>query len=159
MYNANELRIVQNLQNNIECELNRIGLLYRFFSRTKSESSITKKFLKEPDKYSEYGKKIQDLFGVRIILYFPDDLLIAQEALSKLFQVDSKTVDEAATDNFSATRCNYVFRLPVDLSSDSVLIKKYSYIDKTFEVQFRTILSEGWHEVEHDLRYKGFEGQ
>ena len=37
MYNANELRIVQNLQNNIECELNRIGLLYRFFSRTKSE--------------------------------------------------------------------------------------------------------------------------
>lgn len=81
MYNANELRIVQNLQNNIECELNRIGLLYRFFSRTKSESSITKKFLKEPDKYSEYGKKIQDLFGVRIILYFPDDLLIAQEAL------------------------------------------------------------------------------
>lgn len=27
-------------------------------------------------------------------------------------------------------------------------------IDSTFEVQFRTILSEGWHEVEHDLRYK-----
>lgn len=154
MYNANELRIIQSLQNNIEGELNRIGLLYRVFSRTKSENSITKKFIKEPGKYSEHGKKIQDLFGVRIILYFPDDLLIAQEALKKSFQVDSKTVDEAADNNFSATRCNYVFRLPGDLSSDSVLIKKYAYIDKTFEVQFRTILSEGWHEVEHDLRYK-----
>lgn len=27
-------------------------------------------------------------------------------------------------------------------------------IDATFEIQLRTVLSEGWHEVEHDLRYK-----
>lgn len=27
-------------------------------------------------------------------------------------------------------------------------------VDRSFEVQIRTILSEGWHEVEHDLRYK-----
>lgn len=27
-------------------------------------------------------------------------------------------------------------------------------IDNTFEIQLRTVLSEGWHEVEHDLRYK-----
>ena len=27
-------------------------------------------------------------------------------------------------------------------------------IDKTFEIQIRTVFSEGWHEVEHDLRYK-----
>lgn len=36
-------------------------------------------------------------------------------------------------------------------------IKETGYedlIDNTYEVQIRTILSEGWHEVEHDLRYK-----
>ena len=27
-------------------------------------------------------------------------------------------------------------------------------IDFTYEIQLRTVLSEGWHEVEHDLRYK-----
>ena len=27
-------------------------------------------------------------------------------------------------------------------------------IDNTYEIQLRTVLSEGWHEVEHDLRYK-----
>ena len=27
-------------------------------------------------------------------------------------------------------------------------------MDSTFEVQIRTLFSEGWHEVEHDLRYK-----
>lgn len=29
-----------------------------------------------------------------------------------------------------------------------------SLVDYTYEVQLRTVLSEGWHEVEHDLRYK-----
>lgn len=29
-----------------------------------------------------------------------------------------------------------------------------SLIDFTYEIQLRTVLSEGWHEVEHDLRYK-----
>ena len=38
-------------------------------------------------------------------------------------------------------------------------------IDSTYEIQIRTIFSEGWHEVEHDLRYKckedwvGYESQ
>ena len=27
-------------------------------------------------------------------------------------------------------------------------------IDNTYEIQIRTVFSEGWHEVEHDLRYK-----
>ena len=30
----------------------------------------------------------------------------------------------------------------------------YSLIDNTFEIQFRTTLSEGWHEIDHVLRYK-----
>lgn len=39
--------------------------------------------------------------------------------------------------------------LPTDLTSEQV-----NLIDSTYEVQLRTVLSEGWHEVEHDLRYK-----
>ncbi|WEF10955.1 RelA/SpoT family protein [Pectobacterium actinidiae] len=154
MYNTSELRIMQCLQKKIESELNRLGLLFRVFSRNKSEKSINKKISKNPEKYSPYGKKIQDLFGVRIILYFPDDLIIAQSALQKLYSLDSKMVDQAEMDLFSATRCNYIFKLPSELSSESMMLRKNNLIDSTFEVQFRTILSEGWHEVEHDLRYK-----
>lgn len=64
MYNGNELRIIQSLQKDIEDELNRIGLLYRFFSRTKLESSIIKKYEKEPNKYSEDGKKFKTYLGL-----------------------------------------------------------------------------------------------
>ncbi|WP_313107938.1 MULTISPECIES: RelA/SpoT family protein [Pseudescherichia] len=154
MYNANELRIIQSLQRNIEGELNRLGLLYRVFSRTKTAHSIYNKNIKNPGKYSATGKKIQDLFGVRIILYFPDDLSVAQAALEKLFKFDSKTVDPASAELFAATRCNYVFKLPKEHTTESILLKQFDFLDDTFEVQFRTILSEGWHEVEHDLRYK-----
>lgn len=154
MYNTSELRIMQSLQKKIEEELNRLGLLFRVFSRTKSENSINKKITKEVGKYSEHGKKIQDLFGVRIVFYFPDDLSIAQSALDNIFECDSKTVDDVEMNLFSATRCNYIFKLPTELSDQSILLTKNRLIDSTFEVQFRTILSEGWHEIEHDLRYK-----
>src|SRR5690606_280477 len=30
----------------------------------------------------------------------------------------------------------------------------FELIDNTFEIQFRTTLSEGWHEVDHLMRYK-----
>jgi putative GTP pyrophosphokinase len=30
----------------------------------------------------------------------------------------------------------------------------FQFIDDTFEIQFRTTLSEGWHEVDHLMRYK-----
>ena len=30
-----------------------------------------------------------------------------------------------------------------------------AYVDDTFEIQVRTNSFEGWHEIEHDMRYKG----
>ena len=30
-------------------------------------------------------------------------------------------------------------------------------IDDTFEIQIKTMFFEGWHEIEHDMRYKGEE--
>ena len=35
-----------------------------------------------------------------------------------------------------------------------IIDKDIDIIDTTYEIQLRTVLSEGWHEVEHDLRYK-----
>lgn len=147
--------LAKKLHYSIENELDRLGLLFRVFSRTKTEKSINDKISsKGIDYYSNQGKKIQDLFGIRVILYFPDDLKISQRALQKMYQCLSKEVDTPDSSLFSATRCNYIFKLPNSIIRDCQTIKNNSLIDTTFEVQFRTILSEGWHEVEHDLRYK-----
>lgn len=154
MYGGSEQRVVLDIHKSIEDELNRLGLLFRVFSRAKSTESIEEKIVKHPGKYSENGKKIQDLFGVRVALYFPDDLAIAQKVIEGLYKLDSKSVDDAAKDSFAANKCNFVFKLSEGLTSQSAILKTNKLVDATFEVQFRTILSEGWHEVEHDLRYK-----
>ncbi|SMF48859.1 Uncharacterized protein conserved in bacteria [Alteromonadaceae bacterium Bs31] len=156
MYNASENRIASQLQRDIESELDRIGVLSRVFSRAKSIASLDAKINRSPKKYSSGGKKIQDLFGIRVAVYFPDDSHIAQKAIRNMFQCDegSSTIDTPKNDMFSATRCNLVFRLPQEISDQSAVISSNELVDSTFEVQFRTVLSEGWHEVEHDLRYK-----
>lgn len=151
---ASDVRIAKEIFNKIDAEFKRIGLLHRVFYRVKSFESLTTKLNKNPNKYSSSGKKIQDLFGFRITLYFPDDLEIAQNLISSLYEKIDETVDEIEKTIFNATRCNFVYRLPAALSEQSRTIKSESRIDNTFEVQFRTVLSEGWHEVEHDLRYK-----
>lgn len=144
------------LVNDIENDLVKLGIMYRIFYRHKTEFSIKSKIEKNPGKYGQ-DKKIQDIVGVRIALYFMDDIAIVKDALTRKFElvVEDSQIDDPGSEIFKAIRYNLVFRLPeyfdisYDLSSDYL-----DLIDSTFELQIRTILSEGWHEVEHDLRYK-----
>jgi len=75
------------------------------------------------------------------------------------------SIDESKNDEFKATRYNIVYSLNSEDTNILNLGDKADKIDSTFELQIRTIFSEGWHEVEHDLRYKcksdwnGFDNQ
>lgn len=62
---------------------------------------------------------------------------------------------------FMPQRLNLVMKIPDALAqymknemSDDIYNEFGHIIDDTYEIQLRTVLSEGWHEVEHDLRYK-----
>lgn len=128
------------------------GLFCRVFSRRKTGESVLKKFSVK-DYGGEY--KMQDLFGVRIVLYFKDDIPICKEMLMKKFEVLEVTEDEEKTTNFEPIRLNVVCRLPNSVKEFVDPLFWLSYpIDDTFEIQIRTVFSEGWHEIEHDLRYK-----
>ncbi|MGK5041596.1 hypothetical protein ACQ4WQ_14740 [Janthinobacterium sp. GB1R12] len=136
--------------------LNSAGLFFRTFHRGKSSNSLERKIKKNPGKYGP-NKKIQDLIGIRVCLYFSDDIELAKSLLCNNFEYDSNssTIDLPEITKFGPTRYNLIFKIPSEIF-DSVSISPaiHGMIDQTFEVQIRTILSEGWHEVEHDLRYK-----
>lgn len=148
------------IHRDIERSLLRAGLLCRVFSRGKSISSLRSKLEAVNEdgtkKYSPDGKKIQDAIGVRVVLYFSDDILLAENIISNNFEKSDGdcTVDIPGGSVFSATRYNLVYKLPGDIKNNLLSEIGGRAIDTTFEVQVRTILSEGWHEVEHDLRYK-----
>ncbi|GGX29696.1 RelA/SpoT domain-containing protein [Undibacterium squillarum] len=149
----------EKLRRNVESILQRVGILCRVFARGKDDKSLEKKLSKEKGKYSIGGKLIQDAIGIRVAVYFSEDVEIVAALLHKEFthKEASSTVDLPRNDQFAVTRHNLVFQVPSEDMADMQRDIGKLPIDCTFEVQLRSILSEGWHEVEHDLRYKSKE--
>lgn len=146
------------------CErLDKIGLLYRIFSRVKDKNSITDKIERkkaEGEPYSKNGKKIQDIIGVRIVTYFYDDVHLVKEILSDVFHFVGEEIDEIELTVFKPKRTNIVCSFDENQKETFNEVLKVTQnealelTDHTFELQLRTILSEGWHEIDHSLRYK-----
>ena len=134
--------------------LDKIGIMYRIFSRAKDLRSLTRKINSKP-KYLEGRSKIQDMIGIRIVLYFPDDIELVHKAMSVTYVERRKdaSIDDLDDNTFKPVRYNLVYELPSKSNYD-LDFENSECVDDTFELQIRTVLSEGWHEVEHDLRYK-----
>ncbi|MCC8050882.1 MAG: (p)ppGpp synthetase [Clostridiales bacterium] len=146
--------IVSEIRRPIENKLQKCGIMYRLFSRVKSKESIRAKLSWKAEEYERDGKKLQDAIGFRIVLYFRDDIDICIKILNELFDVDNYEYDKPNSETFKPQRINYVFRIPDGIIGFPSNPNIRNIIDDTFEVQIRTIFSEGWHEVEHDVRYK-----
>ena len=150
--------ILNDIESKLKTNLNKSGLMFHIFSRVKSVDSIKKKMMKKADSYRQEGKKMQDFLALRITLYFNDDVEVVHQYLKNQSNYVDESVDPAEVDRFHPKRLNIVLRIPENKKEDmKVALSQTSYkdlIDDTYEVQIRTILSEGWHEVEHDLRYK-----
>jgi ppGpp synthetase/RelA/SpoT-type nucleotidyltranferase len=149
----------EQIRREIENTLYGLGFLCRVFGRSKSCDSLSKKLQREPNKYQLGGRLIQDLIGIRVVMYFQEDIEIVKKILCKkyIFDNTSSTIDLPETDQFSVTRFNLIFKIPDQYSKEFIRQTKGHPIDLSFEIQLRSMLSEGWHEVEHDLRYKSKE--
>lgn len=148
--------IERKIKNKLIDELTRTGLLFRLFSRIKERGSIDEKITRKT--YSKGDKLMQDLIGFRITTYFSDDLRIVVDLCEKLFGKIELVYDEPNTEVFKPLRKNMICRMPDEQTKIFTEIKntntQFEFIDNTFEIQFRTTLSEGWHEVDHLMRYK-----
>lgn len=148
--------IEKRLKEKLVNELTRTGLLFRLFSRVKEQTSIDEKFTRKT--YSVHAELMQDLIGFRITTYFSDDVKIVVDLCEKLFIKVELVYDEPSSEVFKPLRKNMICRMPVYETGVFEEMKpnnpQYELIDNTFEIQFRTTLSEGWHEVDHLMRYK-----
>lgn len=156
MYQTRELeRISKKISSEIEDELNRIGLFFRIFYRIKTNESLKEKIAsRESGYYDEKNKFVRDIIGIRIVVYFSDDIGIIYDYLKKFFSLVEETVDKNDATIFAPTRLNMIFRISDNQIKEFDEIINNKLVDSTFEIQLRTILSEGWHEIDHDLRYK-----
>ena len=142
------------LENDIRTELDKTHLKYRIFSRIKKGESITEKITRKH--YQKGGRILQDLIGIRITTYFTDDMEIVSFVLKALFELVEEVVDFPDPYTFKPKRRNYVFKIPEAYQAFFIehCREFIGLVDSTFEVQIRTVFSEGWHEIEHDYHYK-----
>jgi putative GTP pyrophosphokinase len=160
-YNPRDIeRIARTITSKIEDDIAKAGIFYRIFFRCKDHKSLSRKLdskTKEGEpKYDGVSKFLRDLIGIRVNLYFADDLDIVTKYIQEKY-VDSfleETIDQNETTEFKPTRINIIYSIPDDSTSEFRQVVTDSRIDSAFELQFRTVFSEGWHEVEHDFRYK-----
>lgn len=146
--------VEMDLKRMISDRLEQCGMYFRVFSRIKTATSMARKF-----ELKAYGEehKLQDLVGVRINLYFDDDVDICKDIMERTFDVIGWSTSQRNEDEFKPTKLNGVFRLPSYLKDEISSDTWDMCIDDTFEIQIKTMFFEGWHEIEHDMRYKGEE--
>ena len=71
--------VEQDLKRIISDRMEQCGMYYREFSRIKTSGSMAQKL--ETKEYGEGRKKLQDLVGVRVNLYFDDDVDICRNIM------------------------------------------------------------------------------
>lgn len=153
----NGINTDRELLKEINRKMDKTGIYYRSFARVKSPDSLAEKLNRKDAEYREKNKKLQDIVGIRIVLYFDDDIPLCRKIIEDSFEVreEDSQVDKPETSEFKPERMNLICELPEEYirGFNDSLWQDYR-VDKTFELQIRTIFSEGWHEVEHDIRYK-----
>ena len=112
-------------------------------SRIKEERSLAGKLALKGTKYESLAD-ITDIFGMRIITFYTDDVDKVASAVDHLFEIDwENSVDKRKlleVDSFGYLSLHYVCRLPD--------------CPYRFEVQMRTILQHAWANMNHDTGYK-----
>jgi ppGpp synthetase/RelA/SpoT-type nucleotidyltranferase len=123
-------------------------------ARVKKRKSATDKLCANSEKYTCLAD-LDDLLGVRVITYFPDQVDAVAAVVVPEFSTDpEKSVDKRAIldpDRFGYLSMHYVVQLH---PSRAKLAEYKRFASITFELQIRSILQHAWAEIQHDLGYK-----
>lgn len=150
------INAIKGLENQIKGYLDKCGVFYKLFSRIKSATSTIEK-MTDRERRGIHEYIMQDLVGMRLVLYFKSDIPLCEKLIGQHFDIKNISKDKEEEDKFRPQRINYVCALPTEIVNNFDSAVWDNHIDRTFEIQIRTIFSEGWHEIEHDFRYKCLE--
>jgi len=124
-------------------------------ARTKTAESFAEKISRKNDKYDNPLEEITDLVGLRIILYYPDDVVAVGQLIEQEFEVDWENSvrqgADTAPDRFGYRSDHYI----VHVSQARRALPEWArFAGDCAEIQVRTVMQHAWAAVDHKIRYK-----
>jgi len=127
--------------------------------RVKSSESFEEKISRPGKNYVDPLNDIKDLCGMRVILYYQDDVARFAQLVRKAFVVDdANSVDkrsELNSDQFGYMSVHLVCQID---KSRAEMVEWASLRGLSFEIQVRTVLQHAWASIYHALQYKNSNG-
>jgi putative GTP pyrophosphokinase len=124
-------------------------------SRTKTVNSLYEKTTRANKDYQEPLKEITDLIGLRIVLYYNDDLKPVCDIIEREFIIDKGlSIDKSQIlkpHEFGYRSIHYIVSLSKNRSN---LCEWKEFSEIKVEIQIRTVLQHAWASIDHALRYK-----
>lgn len=152
----------ESIRNSIVGRLHDDGLNHhdvRF--RVKSEKSVQEKLGRRNEngelKYPGGIAHLDDLIGVRVILFVETDIEAVAIALSSQFichEDEDKTAMMRKNGGIGYAGRHLTLEVPATNPPNGCA----DCVGQRFEVQIRTVLQHAWAEFEHDIRFKGTSG-
>ncbi|WP_113716048.1 GTP pyrophosphokinase [Arthrobacter dokdonensis] len=126
--------------------------------RVKTPKSVQEKLDRRDEfarpRYPGGPDNLDDLIGVRVILFVETDIKAVAIALTSQFichDDEDKTAVIRKNGGIGYAGRHLTLEVPVD----SPPVGCEAYRGQRFEVQLRTVLQHAWAEFEHDIRFKG----
>jgi len=157
-----------------ESELEREGIRAIVTHRAKRIDRLKEKLLKRNERknYSsieDIYKDIVDLAGVRIAIYFPDDVIKIDKFIKAKFKIkeikefpQSKNYDERVGNDGKYKKVfsgYHAIHYRINLKPQTGSIEDAKYSQANIEIQVASVLMHAYAEVEHDLVYKPLSGE
>ncbi|MDA0180349.1 hypothetical protein OJ997_08580 [Solirubrobacter phytolaccae] len=119
-------------------------------SRTKTVRSFGEKITSK-GKYADPLEEITDLAGLRVIVYYPDDVREVGALIDRELEVDwgnsNRSGHDDPPDRFGYRSDHYIVSLPSTEPWER-------FEGLRAEIQVRTVMQHAWAAVDHEIRYK-----
>lgn len=148
--------LASNLRLEIKEQLKELERVDKISARVKSTKSFKEKACKEEQdgkpKYAEPLKEIQDMIGLRIVVYYEDDFEQIMKIVEPYFnRVEKRRITPDDEAEFGYEGLHYIFFIPehhLGPYRDKPIIPNF------FELQIKTLFQHAWAQAGHGLGYK-----
>jgi ppGpp synthetase/RelA/SpoT-type nucleotidyltranferase len=135
--------------------LDKAGIAYvQVEGRTKEVANFVSKLRRKQEKYTDPLKEVTDLAGLRVVLYYIDDVERVGQIVQEQFTVDmSHSVDKGALmdpDRFGYLSVHHIVQ---PSSTRRSLPEWAAFSDLYAEIQVRTVLQHSWGAISRKLAY------